>query len=245
MGKSITTILCIFLFCGLSLAQIMNIHTASGTDAYNLTDIDSITFTAAGDTGIVIDIDGNVYRTVRIGTQVWLMENLKVTRYLNGNALPNVTDGTQWSTFTSGAYCNYNNDPNNADIYGRLYNWFAVDDPRGIAPAGWHVATDADWQILVNFLGGEMIAGGALKDTILWAPPNTDATNSSGFSWWPGGVRDYLGNFGYIGEIAFFWSSTEAITNTAFCFYLSYNNAQVTRGFNYNPGGLSVRCVRD
>ena len=124
----------------------------------------------AGKYNTVTDIDGNAYHTVAIGKQVWLVENLKVTRYRNGDQIPNVSDNKQWCNLTTGAYCNYNNDANNVTTYGRLYNWYAVHDIRNIAPKGWHVATDVEWKILTDYLGGETIAGGKLKETgtTLW-----------------------------------------------------------------------------
>lgn len=240
-------ILSVLLLVSLSFTQTMNIHTLSGTDVYDLADIDSITFAVTGDTGLVTDIDGNIYHTVRIGTQVWLMENLTVTRYRNGDSIPNVTDGPTWGGLLTGAYCNYSNDPNNASIYGRLYNWFAVDDPRGIAPEGWHVPSEAEWDILVNYLGGASVAGGAMKEagTSHWNSPNSGATNSSGFTALPGGYRGIGNNFGGMGNEATFWSSTEHSTDNAWNRSLYYGNAQVDRSTNGKQHGFSVRCVRD
>lgn len=149
----------------------------------------------------VTDYDGNVYQTVLIGDQCWMMENLKVTHYRNGDPIPHVTDGVTWGNLTSGAYCNYNNDEGNVATYGRLYNWYAVDDSRNIAPAGWHVPSDAEWQTLVDYLGGDAVAGGKMKEagTTHWASPNTGATNESGFTALPGGgprPRWYLLHYG-------------------------------------------------
>jgi hypothetical protein len=114
--------------------------------------------------GAVVDIDGNAYHTVTIGNQVWMVENLKVTHYRNGDAIPNVTDGTAWLDLTTGAYCEYDNDVNNVATYGRLYNWYSVNDSRNIAPAGCHVPSDDDWQTLVDYLGGDAVAGGKMKE---------------------------------------------------------------------------------
>src|SRR5665648_943598 len=105
--------------------------------------------------GTVTDIDGNVYKTVTIGTQVWMAENLKTTKYRNGDPIPNITDATAWTNLTTGAYCNNNNDANYATTYGRLYNWYAVNDIRNIAPAGWHIPTKAEWTTLTTYLGGQ------------------------------------------------------------------------------------------
>lgn len=238
-------ILYIILFCRFVLSQTMNIHTATGTDVYNLADIDSITFTFSLDTGLVTDIDGNVYHTVTIGSQIWLVENLKVTHYRNGDEIPNVTVDSVWATTTSGAYCHYDNNPSNANPYGRLYNWYALADSRGIAPVGWHVATDMDWQMLVDFLGGELVAGGALKDTILWRAPNTGATNSSGFSALPAGYRYFDGTFDNLGDDSHFWSATENSATLAWGRLLLYNSAQISRGSGHKEAGFSVRCVKD
>lgn len=111
----------------------------------------------------VIDFDGNVYHPVVIGKQTWLVEDLRVTHYRNGEAIPNVADSTQWTLLTSGAYCNYNNDSVLSKVYGKLYNWYAVNDRRGLAPKGWHIPTDEEWSTLVNYLGGESIAGAKLR----------------------------------------------------------------------------------
>jgi len=234
----------LLLLSSISLAQTINIHTRTGTDIYNLADIDSITFTLS-DSGFVTDIDGNLYHTIVIGTQEWLVENLKVTHFGNGENIPEVTPDSIWSSLTYGAYCNYGNDPANANIYGRLYNWFALVDSRDIAPIGWHVATDADWQTLVNFLGGEMIAGGALKDTILWAPPNTGGTNSSGFSALPCGYRYFDGGYDNLGYDAHFWSSTENTGSLAWGRLVTHDSPQFNRGSGVKQAGFAVRCVKD
>ena len=160
----------------------------------------------------VTDIDGNVYNTVTIGTQVWMKENLKVTHYNNGDEIPNIEDNAAWTGLSNGAYCNYQNDNDFVDTYGRLYNWFAVDDGREICPTGWHIATDAEWTILSDYLGGRHIAGGKLKEagTTHWASPNTGATNSSGFTGLPSGMRSSVdGIFGYQTEGCGFWSNTQ------------------------------------
>lgn len=122
----------------------MSIHTSNGTDAYNLADIDSITFDVSNDTttGTVTDIDGNVYQTIKIGNQWWMAKNLKVTHYRNGEAIPNITNDSEWINLSTGAYCAYNNDNGNIATYGLLYNWYTVVDSRNIAPSGWHVPTD-------------------------------------------------------------------------------------------------------
>jgi len=193
------------------------------------------------------DIDGNVYKLVKIGNQWWMAENLKVTRYRNGDPIPPVTDNSTWANLKTGAYCSYNDDEANVSIYGRLYNWCAANDDRNIAPQGWHVSSDADWQVLIDFLGGSSNAGGKLKETGFahWQNPNTGATNESGFSGLPGGYRHVIGNFFDVGDIAYFWSSTEYDTRSARPGYLAYFFANISRANLEKEYGFSVRCVKD
>ena len=207
---------------------------------------------------MVTDIDGNVYQTVLIGDQCWMMENLKVTHYRNGDPIPNVTDNTQWYGLTTGAYCDYNNAPGNVATYGRLYNWYAVVDSRNIAPEGWHVPSDAELKQLEMYLGMSQAEadatgwrgtdeGGKLKEagTTHWLAPNTGATNESGFSALPGGYRSTNGTFYSMGIYATFWSSTEGSSYSAWYRYLNCDYSQVARGFSSKRYGFSVRCVRD
>ena len=196
----------------------------------------------------VTDIDGNVYKTVKIGNQVWMAENLKVTRYRNGDPIPYVTDNSQWANLSSGAYCNYDNNTSYAAKYGRLYNWSAVKDRRGLAPAGWRVPTDADWQKLIDYLGGESVAGDKLKEAGItyWKSPNTTANNASGFTALPGGYRHYgNGTFDLIGLSAYWWSSTEYSSASPWYRLLSYSPSAVFRLYSRTQYGFSVRCVRD
>ena len=201
--------------------------------------------------GTVTDIDGNVYQTVTIGNQEWLAENLKVTHYRNGEVIPNETDDNTWDSLTTGAWCTYDNSGNEDTVatYGRLYNWYAVSDSRDIAPTGWHVATDAEWQMLVDSLGGDTVAGGQLKEvgTTHWASPNTGATNESGFSALPGGYRGGSsgGTYNVVGIVAYFWSSTEFSSVGAWNRSLSYGYSDLYRGSSGKGDGFSVRCVRD
>ncbi len=199
------------------------------------------------ETGTMIDIDGNIYQTVKIGEQWWMMENLKVIHYRNGDAIPNVTDETVWAGLITGAYCNYNNDVNNVATYGRLYNWYSAADSRNIAPDGWHVPSDAEWQTLVDYLGGGSVAGGKMKEagTTHWQSPNTGATNASGFSGLPGSFRGYDGNYYNIGYVAGFWSSSDIDNINAWYVYLNYDNSEIYSGNYYKRRGFSVRCVKD
>lgn len=203
---------------------------------------------ASKHTGTVTDIDGNTYQTIKIGNQRWMAENLKVTHYRNGDAIPNLTANGGWTSTFSGAYCAYNNNENNANTYGYLYNWYAVNDNRNIAPSGWHVSTDDEWQTLIDNLGGSSVAGGKLKETgtTHWYSPNTGATNESDFTVLPGGYRYSAdGNYYHLGNHGAFWSSTGNNSRNAWYRRLHYNYSNVYRYFNYKQNGFSIRCVRD
>jgi uncharacterized protein (TIGR02145 family) len=195
----------------------------------------------------VTDYDGNVYSTITIGSQIWMQGNLKVTHYRNGDAITNVTNFSNWWNLTTGAYCNYNNDVNNATTYGILYNWHVVNDSRNIAPAGWHVPTDAEWTILTTFLGGENVAGGKLKETGInhWLSPNNGATNESGFTALPGGYRDNTGTFSAIGVDCFWWSSSENSPYGAWSRRIDNISPSVNRLYSNESNGFSVRCLKD
>ncbi|MBK8503768.1 MAG: fibrobacter succinogenes major paralogous domain-containing protein [Saprospiraceae bacterium] len=139
--------------------------------------------------GDVTDIDGNLYRTIKIGTQEWMAENLRTTRYTNGEMISKVNNSTTWPNANYGAWCWYDTSSTYELPYGKLYNWYAVNDGRGLCPTGWHEPTDAEWTTLTDFLGGLSLAGGPMKaaGTAHWKTPNTGATNASGFSGLPGG----------------------------------------------------------
>ena len=199
--------------------------------------------------GTVSDGDGNTYSTVTIGTQVWMAENLKTTRYNDGTAiLPVPLNYVDFNSATPG-YCWYNNDDvTNKSTYGALYNWLAVNTGK-LCPTGWHVPTNAEWATLINYLGGEVVAGGKMKETgtTHWKSPNLGATNSSGFSALPGGRRFYDGNFSYLGEDGLWWSSTDNhFINAGFLYIKSSEN-----GLLYNTIWedvrmcFSVRCLKD
>jgi len=196
------------------------------------------------------DADNNNYSVVQIGTQVWMAENLKTIKYSNGDSIPNVTDNSQWSNLTTGAYCNYSNTTNTDTIntYGRLYNWYAVDDSYDIAPAGWHVPTDTEWTTLTTYLGGTFVAGGKMKEncTTLWASPNTGATNESGFSGLPGGNRwNSNGVFYHLGSYCNLWSATQYDATNAWVRSLSFDDSTVAYNYINKSYGVAVRCVKD
>ncbi len=196
----------------------------------------------------VTDIDGNVYDTVTIGTQVWLKENLNTTHYCNGDDIPNVTDNKAWSNLTTGAFCDYNNTENDSTIYGRLYNWYTIDDPRNLCPTGWHVPSDAEWTTLTAYLGGKAIAGGKLKEVGFthWRRPNTAATNETGFTALPGGYRGCNGSWDNIRSIGHWWSSTESEANVRALLRLMFYEFGHVYINDYGKNcGLSVRCLKD
>jgi uncharacterized protein (TIGR02145 family) len=185
--------------------------------------------------------------TVVIGTQQWMEKNLDVMTYRNGDVIPQVTDATLWAGLTTGAWCYYNNDPLNGAIYGKLYNWYAVNDPRGLAPQGWHIPTDNEWTTLSTLLGGDAAAGGKMKTTgtTIWTTPNTSATNESGFAGLPGGDRNDGGTFVSVGGSGYWWSATESNSTYAWGRFLYYDVGLLVRFGNDKNYGFSVRCLRD
>lgn len=215
------------------------------------------------------DIDGNIYPTIITSCgQTWISKNLNVSRYRNGAIIPKVTDSTQWRNLTTGAWCWYNNDSSNYWQYGKLYNWYAINDSRGLAPQGWHVPSDVEWSNLVKCIDPNAdissssniqstIAGGAMKEvgTSRWLSPNTGANNSSGFSGIPAGFRDASGastntllTFGMIGKAALWWSTTEDPTypSIVWCRWLSSSSSSLGRDrYNKLAAGRSVRLVKD
>ena len=189
----------------------------------------------------VTDKDGNVYHTVKIGTQIWMVENLRTTKYNDGTPIPLIIDDAAWDILTTPAYCWYNNDKVlYGDKYGALYNWHAVSTGK-LSPSGWRVATDADWSILTDHLGGESVAGSKLKEmgTTHWNTPNTGATNEVGFYALPGGVR--YSDFSQIGNLGYWWTSSEGpMTRRIFNDFIS-----VRRDNSNGIYGLSVRCIKN
>ena len=198
----------------------------------------------------VKDIDGNIYKTIIIGKQTWMAENLKTTRLNDGGAIPQVTEVSVWEWLEKPGYCWYKNDESTyKNTYGALYNWFTVKTEK-LCPAGWHVPSDSEWTALLNLFGGVQTAGGKLKEkgTAHWKSPNTDATNEAGFSGLPGGKRTPY--FEEIGEYGNWWSSTafnEGYLSKAWTFrmYFNFSNVQRTAGTGYKSYGYSVRCIKD
>ena len=198
--------------------------------------------------GTVTDIDGNVYKTVTIGTQVWMAENLKTTKYRNGDPIPNITDTLAWGSQTEGAYCWYGNLSANKKTYGALYNWYTVSDIRHLEPLGWHVPTQLEWETLFTHLGGVTVAGGKLKEAGIthWTTPNGGSTNSSGFTALPGGYQESIGwSTSGILDYGDWWSSTVGATGGAWNFELNNSDDTVRTLFFSKTGGSSVRCIKD
>jgi uncharacterized protein (TIGR02145 family) len=199
--------------------------------------------------------------TVVIGTQEWTKKNLNVSKYRNGDVIPEVQDQYEWANLTSGAWCYYNNEPKNEAIYGKLYNWYAVNDPRGLAPEGYHVPSDPEQKTLTTYLGGISVAGRKMKSTgtSLWLSPNIGATNSSGFSGLPGGCRFDDGSFKNIVKTGYWWSSSDTSTRQGYS-EESYSETSTTNAWFLmmlnslggafdveinKASGLSVRCIKD
>jgi len=196
------------------------------------------------------DIDGNTHKTVTIGHQVWMQENLNVTAYRNGDLIRQAKTNEEWNDAGAngeGVWCYYNNDPVHGTKYGKLYNWYAVHDPRGLAPSGWHIPTDNEWTTAISTLGGENIAGGKMKFNGIsqWQSPNIGGDNSSNFSALPSGMRGIDGKFNFISESAYFWSQSEYSPTTAWYRVINHHLPTIVRSSEEKVDGLSVRCIAD
>jgi uncharacterized protein (TIGR02145 family) len=190
----------------------------------------------------VTDVDGNTYNSIIINGQEWMKENLKVSKYRNGASIPTGLSDSQWGSTNSGAYSIYGN---NDDLYGKLYNWYAVTDSRKLCPAGWHVPADSEWTMLENYLGGSAIAGTKMKSKTGWTSPDAVATNESGFSGLPGGSRAYSGAYWDSGITAIWWSSTDYSGLDAKLWGLQRYSSFLGSGHDYKNDGFSVRCLKD
>ncbi len=207
--------------------------------------------------GSLVDQSGNIYKTVDINGQVWMAENLKTDSYTNGDAIAFNLTNSQWQSITTGAWSNYDNNPAAECPYGKLYNWYAVSDPRGLCPIGWHVPTNNDWNILVSSLDANAnttctlctqssVAGGALKSMgISYWEANVGATNSSGFSGLPSGFRSSNGSYANAGFLGFYWSSTDYSVGNAYSRINYYNSTDIRSNGNNKRSGFAVRCIQD
>lgn len=260
---SLAYLLALGLF--LSAQNTMNVYLENGTVfSVPINLIDSVNHTL-GFSGIisypgngVVDADGNNYSTIVYGNgQEWMNSNLNVSVYRNGDNIPTTTQNPQWSNTTSGLMAEYNHDSNNSDIYGKLYNWYVVNDGRGVCPMGWKVPTENDFNILLNYLdpsanGNSNIAGGKMKKvgTLqagngFWSTPNTSATNEANFSALPGGYRITNGTFSFLNQYAYWWTSTEVSTIESIFFRVDYDNAALNNNFSQENSGFSIRCLKD
>jgi len=245
----IITIMLTQMIFAQSSKQYILIHEKNGdVELSRVSEIDSITFCECK------DYDGNTYDIVQIGDQIWMAENLKVTKYRNGDAIIPVTSNSIWSSTTSGAYCAYNNVESNTVSFGYLYNWYAVNDNRNIAPEGWHVPSDEEWEKLAQFISDDNggyskdwdnwnYVGAHLKSTSGWILGN--GTDDYGFTGLPAGARDNNGNFDMLGYVGCFWSASEYDTGNAWSRDLSYYDSYLRCNYFSKGNGFSVRCVRD
>lgn len=193
----------------------------------------------------VTDIDGNVYGVIRIGTQLWTVENLRTTRYKDGGLIPTGLGNTDWRATTTGAYAIYDDDNANNTTYGKLYNWYSVNTAK-LAPEGWHVPSRAEWDVLVNYLGGSSTAGGKMKSTSsLWMAPNLDATNNSKFTALPSGYKSNSGNYDLEGQSAYWWASSERNTSQGDYLRLANDLAGAASNGATKQFGYAVRCIKD
>jgi uncharacterized protein (TIGR02145 family) len=191
--------------------------------------------------------DGKKYAIVKINSQVWMSENLNTSTYRNGDPIRYARTPEEWldaDTRQEGVWCYYDNDPKNGELYGKLYNWYAVNDSRGLAPIGYHIPSDVEWTILIDFLGGKDIAGRMMKSKTGW-DNNGNGNSTSGFNGLPGGNCDYMKNFYNITGVGNWWSSSEEDAGNALSRNLGYANSEVKRYINYKNSGLSVRCLKD
>ena len=184
---------------------------------------------------------------IKIGTQTWTSKNLDVSKFRNGEAIPLAKTNAEWKSAGQNqqpAWCYYENKTANGTTYGKLYNWYAVNDPRGLAPKGYHIPTDKEWTVLTDYLGGDSIAGAKMKSTSGWEE-NGNGSNTSGFAGLPGGYRSFNGDFYYFGAYGKWWSSSEINASNAWFRNLNYSFGLVNRYFSFKQNGFSVRCLRD
>lgn len=225
--------------------------TEYGSEFSFTTKLAGVTFNPALTYGTVTDIEGNSYKTVPIGIQVWMAENLKTSKLNNGASIPLIVNNGQWTDMLAPAYCWFdNNDSLYENIYGAYYNWFAVNTGK-LCPVGWHVPSDSEWQLLVDYLGGNIIAGSKIKEagTNNWILSNRDANNQSGFTALPGGFRgSYDGIFGGQGSIGGWWSTTELNSSplgTAWSRWIHADTTVIARSEIFKKDGFNIRCIKD
>ena len=234
-----------------------NSNTTNNPNSVVCVDNPSINFISIGSPigkldSCLKDVDGNVYKTVTIGTQTWMAENLKTSRYNDGTSIPNVKDSLEWIKLTTGAWCFYNNNEKNNVKYGKLYNWYTVSTAtngnKNVCPTGWHVPTDAEWSVLTDYLGGESLAGGKMKEVGItsWDSPNTGTSNVSLFSSIPSGYRSLSGNgaFFKLGKNSSWWSIDSEQIDWAWAKSVTDKN-DCYRDDRSKKSALSIRCLKD
>ena len=237
----------------LSTTYYVRAYAKSSEGTYYGNQLNFATYAVLFDTiltyGSVSDIEDHNYKTIQIGTQDWMAENLKATKYNDGTEIPNAIDDGTWINAIAEAYCDYENIPANSDLYGRLYNFnvAAATNPKNVCPVGWHVPGDNEWGTLIDYLGGESLAGGKLKETstIHWADPNAGATNESGFTGLPGGFRGSSGSFSNVAFHGQWWSSAKISASGGLYFGMTYEDSSVSNNAHSKSFGLSIRCVKD
>jgi uncharacterized protein (TIGR02145 family) len=195
----------------------------------------------------VTDVDGNFYPSIVINGQEWMQKNLAVSKYRNGNPISTGLTNTQWQNTTTGAYSIYSDQAANNTTYGKLYNWYAMTDSRGVCPTGWHVPSEPEWFVLENYLGGIFEAGAKMKTTTGWTAPNSGATNSSGFTGLPGGYRLVNGTYNHLVSYGYFWTTTPYEPDPNFTWYhaLKFDDTIIFRSQFLKRAGMSIRCLKD
>ena len=235
---------------GLCFSQVMTVYEKNGNvTRIPVDNIDRIIFESGGysqeSSDYVRDADGNMYRTVTIGHQVWMAENLKTTRYNDGTPIPEVRDFNQWNTLKSGAYIWYMNNADNKDKYGALYNWHAVNTNK-LCPPGWHVPVREEWKALLDYLKSGWGQKLKVSGRQFWTRNSDDVTNETGFSALPGGERQNVrGTFRHEGNVGYFWTSTSETGDRAYRYFLYDNSNGYSVGPIAREYGSSVRCIRD
>jgi uncharacterized protein (TIGR02145 family) len=244
---------------GIFTYKITGTPTTSGTASFEFSfggktctvTRDVIAATNSGYGTNVTDMDGNVYKTVVIGTQTWMAENLKTSKYSDGTPIPNVSENMEWSKLSTGAWAYYNNDLQKNTKHGKLYNWYVVNPTingnKNVCPTGWHIPSNTEWTSLTDYLGGASVAGGKLKDVgyTNWNSPNKEATNSSLFTALPSGIRYPDGSYSYNGELSQWWSNVEFNSGNAYYIAVSYTLGSVDNYPNDKKYGYSIRCLKD
>jgi uncharacterized protein (TIGR02145 family) len=234
----------VIAFKCLLLVVLSSCHSSNSSSKYSENAVEM-------DSTCIKDVDGNVYKTIKIGNQVWMQENLRVTHFRNGDPIPNLSDSAAWVDTEQAAFCNYNNDTGYVRVYGRLYNWYAASDARNICPVGWRVPHDSDYRTLDYHYGGATVSGAALKEQGLlhWKEPNAGATNESKFSALPGGHRGETAIFERMGYYAFFWNVNKYQqyndTNYAHECSLNYSLSYFNQDWGCKNRGMSIRCIKE